>query len=157
MKFDIVEKIKSIKWDNRVSRPGLLQSKVIIEEAEIMPVYLTKTVSVKYDNQMWVKDHCLYDEVVTKSFIKKFDEAFEQDKDWPVHIIKNFDLFAEEKDELVKDLLKVKIIDSKEFGKNSISLFTRYRNLLHLIQKYYVIAVPLTSYCESQLKILGVH
>lgn len=148
----IVRKIKSIQWDNRVNRPGFLQSKVIVGEAEVTPVVLTKNISLKYDNQMWVKDHCLYDEVVTKSFEKQFLKAFEEDKNWPVRVIEKFNLLTEEKTELVKKLLNVKATDSKNSRKDTIPLFRAYRNLLHSIQKYYVIAVPLTNYCEERLK-----
>src|SRR3989344_5962869 len=123
MKFDIVEKIKSNKWDNRVSRPGFLQSKVIIEEAEIIPVALTEKVSVKYDNQMWVKEHCLYDQVATESFPLQFYKAFADDKKWPLYIIKKFDQFEDEKKQLVKKLSNVEFTEAKNFKANILYLF----------------------------------
>lgn len=147
----IVKKIKETKWDNRVSRPGFLQSKVIIEEAEILPIKLTNGVTLKYENQMWVMNHCLYDEFVTQTFVNKFDQAFSEDKNWPLVIIREFEELSVKKDELVGKLLGFGANKSK-FNKDEIvSLFGDYRDLLMSIQKYYVVAVPLTSYCENKL------
>ena len=151
MEKEIVKKIKEIKWDNRVSRPGFLQSKVIIEEAEILPIKLTKGVTLKYDNQMWVMNHCLYDELATQTFSNKFDQAFSEDKNWPLIIIKEFEGLSGQKDQLVERLLSIGINTSKFTKDEIISIFGDYRDLLMAIQKYYVIAVPLTSYCENKL------
>ena len=147
----IVKKIKETKWDNRVSRPGFLQSKVIIEEAEVMPIKLTEGVTLKYENQMWVMNHCLYDELTTQAFVIKFDQAFSEDKNWPLLIIKEFEELSGKKDELVEKLLSVGTSKSKLIKDEIISLFGDYRDLLMSIQKYYVIAVPLASYCENKL------
>ena len=62
------QKIKSFKWELRVTRSGFLQSKGIINEAEIQEIKLTKSVNIKYDNIFWVQDFNLYDDEKTKSF-----------------------------------------------------------------------------------------
>ena len=152
----MVKKIKDVKWDNRVSRPGFLQSKLIIEDAEVMPIKLTEGVTLQYENQMWVMNHCLYDELATLEFEKKFDQAFSENKDWPLAIIKEFEVLSVKKDELVGKLLDIEVNKSKQNKDEIISLFGNYRDLLMSIQKYYVITVPLTAYCENKLTQDGV-
>jgi len=147
---ELVKKIKGIKWDNRVSRPGFLQSKGIIDEAHILPIKLTEGVTLKYENYMWVINHCLYDELATEAFKKQFERAFSQDKSWPLAVIQEFDELSVKKDDLVIRLFRVE--EAYKLGKDKIlSLFSDYRHLLMAIQKYYSIAVPLTNYCESRL------
>ncbi len=124
-----------------MTRVGFLQSKGICNEAEVQEIRLTPNVSVKYDNIFWVKDINLYDDKVTKLFVEKFREAFEEDKDWALKIF----------DEFEQIVLEVKDFIGKINDMDKIKAFKMYVKLLKAVQKYYVIAVPLTDYCEKQL------
>jgi len=149
MNRNIAEKIKSIKWDNRVARPGFLQSKQSILEAEIQPIKLTPNIAVKYDHIFWINDFNLYDEEVSNSFAIKFEEAFQENSKWPLKIVSFFNKIKSDIENL-DDILQKTDWDSK--GKEEkISVFKKYIKLLEDVQKYYVIAVPLTTYCEKKI------
>lgn len=141
--------IKKIKWELRVTRSGFLQSKGIINEAETQEIKLTKNVNVKYDNIFWVQDFNLYDDEKTKSFYKKFDEAFNENKDWPLGIADYLDKKSLELDVFLR---KIETINwNEKISKDKINYFLEYVNFLKSIQKYYAIAVPLTNYSERLL------
>lgn len=142
--------IKSVKWELRVTRPGLFQPRQIINEAETIPVPLTKNIVAKYDNVGWVGDMNLYDDTATKSFAKLFEKAFEEQKDWPLSIMHFFDEIEPKVNQLIELLQKTDW--NKKTKEEKINTFLEYVRLLKEIQKYYTIAVPLTRYCEEQLK-----
>ncbi|MFH0971783.1 MAG: PEP-utilizing enzyme [Candidatus Micrarchaeota archaeon] len=149
----IMAGIKSIKWDNRVQRPGYLQPKAIINEAEVQRVDLTPKICVRAKNIFWVKESNLYDDGQVAAFPKIFGEAFNEDPGWPLKIILKFDHFTREKDDFLSMMRK----DQKKLPlKQKIRNFEIYLNLLKKIQRYYIIAVPLTNYCEKALKNAGV-
>ena len=81
-----MDDIKEFKWENRVFRTGFLQSKLIVCEATTNVIKLSDSVSVNYENMFWVKDINLYDDERTKGFVKDFDLAFQEDKEWPKKI-----------------------------------------------------------------------
>ncbi|MFT4304709.1 MAG: PEP-utilizing enzyme [Candidatus Woesearchaeota archaeon] len=146
----IVEKIKSMEWDNRVKRFGFLQPKGIINEAETIPLEITKGIILKYDNIFWVMDYNLYDCKKTKEFPSIFEKAKKKKKGWPLHIIDHFDNILPKLYDFIEKLKKTEWKDSSIDIK--IEAFLEYVNLLFAIQKYYQIAVPLTNYSEEKLK-----
>ncbi|MFC1649000.1 PEP-utilizing enzyme [Nanoarchaeota archaeon] len=148
--MDVTSRIKNHNWDNRVARTGFLQSKTICNNAEILPVQLTPNVTVKYNHIFWIHDYNLYDEDATLEFFNDFKRAFEEDKDWPLKIIAFFDKIKPKVDSFVQGLRNTDW-DSVE-KKEKLQAFNEYVELLEAIQKHYVIAVPLTRYCEMQLK-----
>ncbi len=145
----IEKEIKSMRWDNRVQRTGFLQSKVIVNEAEMQTVYLTPKVKVKSNNIFWIKESNLYDQDFMDKLPIYFEKAFSQDKNWPVKIVDNFNDLSARKDKLVKRLNKNwRFVPNKE----KISAFKDYVQLLKDTQKHYIFAAPLTDYCEKQIK-----
>ena len=142
--MNTIEKIKSIRWDNRVKRFGFLQSKGIANEAEVTPITLTEGIEIKYDNVFWVQDFNLYDEEKTQEFSISFREAFEKDKDWPLRIIEHFDIILPKLEEFIQKL-------KNKNWEDKLTTFIEYVNFLLVIQKYYVVAVPLTNFCESKV------
>lgn len=143
--MNITNQIKAINWDKRVTRTGFIQSKHICSEACIIPLQLTTSVTAKYDNQIWVTDLALYDEDATSSFFELFDKAFLENPNWPV-------VHAQNLEKQKKELDKFRLAK-----KDPIKTFNDYVQLLHAIQKYYVIAVPLTNYCEKRLREQGIN
>lgn len=145
----IIKKIKSYNWDNKVQRPGFLQSKEIIIDAETHPIVISKNVRIKCDNQLWVKDFNLYEIGMWDSMSDKFTKAFQDDKKWPYKIFSKFKTYTKSKNNFIKeisgDLSKLSINQKK-------ALFEKYIKLLKQIQQYYIIATPLTDYCEGELK-----
>ncbi len=146
---DEANRIKEIIWENRVTRAGFLQSKDIINQAETTLINLTDTIYIKYDNVFWVKDFCLYDDIATKSFPESFKKAFEEKPDWPLKVIEYFNSIEPKVKNLVKKLESINwdAIAKKE----KTSAFVEYVETLKSFQKYYVLAVPLTGYCEGIL------
>ncbi len=142
----LTKEIKEFRWENRVYRTGFLQSKDICNEAEIIPIKLTKNYFVKYQNIFWIQDYNLYDENATKSFVKVFNKAFKENKSWPLSLFYELERTGKKVNNFITKLKKNK-------NKTSLILFREYVELLHAVQKYYVIAVPLVSYCEKALKI----
>ncbi|OGF21282.1 hypothetical protein A2Y83_05000 [Candidatus Falkowbacteria bacterium RBG_13_39_14] len=147
---EIIKEIKKKLWENRVQRTGFLQSKAIINIAETQPVYLTPEIRIKCRNILWVKESNLYDEKLMESLPKKFELAFKKNKKWPSRIIKEIDKYTKEKDAFIQEMRNAnwlgKIIQQKQV------YLEKYIDLLIKIQKYYIIAVPLTDYCEFELK-----
>jgi phosphoenolpyruvate synthase/pyruvate phosphate dikinase len=76
--------------------------------------------------------------------------AFEEDKKWPLKIISFLDQQTKKIDKLNKKMQKT--VWSKKKKEEKIASLLEYVNLLKSVQKYYTIAVPLTSYCEKELK-----
>lgn len=147
--MDIVKSIKSKQWDNRVKRSGFLQSQAIVCEALAQKTELTKGLSIKYDNNIWVKDICLYDEGKLKYFESQFTKAFQKNKYWPDKIIK---FFHAVKPKVKKFLLKLERTDwADRPEKEVVKTFQEYVDLLYQVQQYYCLAVPLTNYIEKKL------
>ncbi len=144
---DLVQKIKDHPWDNRVKRSGYLQSKFICAEAIAIPLELTKGIVAHYSSKIWVQDFALYDLVATNSIPVLFGQVFGVDPDWPVKIIDDLDNIVPRKDLFVA--ASVNPIKDREVASK---IFAEYADILHQIQKYYVVAVPLTNYCENFLK-----
>ncbi len=148
---EIIQKIKSRNWDNRVQRPGFFQSKQIVVEAKSHRLHLTKSASVLDSDNIWIKNSAAYNQdVADELFSTIFPLAFNEDKDWPVKIVEELDNFTGEKDVFVS---KMKDTDwSKESEETKTLYLKKYVNLLFDIQKYYAFAVPLTNYCEKIIK-----
>jgi len=147
--MDIVRSIKLKRWDNRVKRSGFLQSQAIVCEALSQKTELVKGVSIKYDNNIWVKDICLYDDGKLKYFESQFTRAFQKNKCWPDKIIKFFDVI---KPRIKKFLLKLKETNwAKQSGREVVKTFQEYIDLLYQVQRYYCLSVPLTNYIENKL------
>jgi phosphohistidine swiveling domain-containing protein len=147
--MDNAQRIKNIAWELRVTRPGLFQPRGITNEAEIMPVQLTRNITAKYDHVGWVGDMNLYDDIATKSFANLFTKAFKEDRNWPLKIIDFFDKITPKVNQLIQALQETDW--DKQAKKEKINSFLEYVQILKEIQKYYTIAVPLTRYCEKQL------
>lgn len=152
MKYkDIKNQIRLIDWDNRVQRPGFLQSKLIVSEAVCQKVYLTRKVYIHDKNNIWINSSALYDQNIYNISVKTlFPNAFKENKKWPINI---FNLLQKNSLRSEKLILVLKNTDwSKESTKNKLHYFKLYAQSLRDIQKYYCLAVPLTDYCENQLK-----
>jgi len=147
--MDIVKSIKSKHWDNRVKRSGYLQSQAIVCEALSQRTELVRGISIKYDNNIWVKDICLYDDGKLKYFEKQFAKAFQKNKNWPHKIIKFFDAV---KPRIKKFLLKLEKTNwADQPVKEVIKTLQEYVDVLYQVQRYYCLAVPLTNYVEKKL------
>ena len=85
-----IEQIKLINWYPHVERRGFLQSKDICNEAEIQPIKISRSVTLKYNNIFWMQDLNVYSDEEMESFIPKFKKAFKEDDNWPVKIINKF-------------------------------------------------------------------
>ncbi len=144
---EVVEKIKDIEWDNRVKRPGFLQPKGIVSEGEGLPINLTPNVTVRYKNIGWIQDYNLYHEKTNQDITIDVKKAFIEDSDWPLGVIKFFDGVKPKVDDFI-----IKLQQGGWNKEEKIKIFLEYVHLLKNIQKYYAIAVPLTNYCEEQLK-----
>jgi len=147
----IFKKIKKKRLENRVSRPGFFQSKQIATEAVNRSLVLTKSVVAPGSNIFWVNDLNAYDVDHTESLFKNFfPKAFKYDKSWTLKVLKIF----EEKVNLKYDLIK--LLSSNKWSKSGteqkIDALEQYVDFLLGVQNYYVIAVPLTNYCENVLK-----
>jgi len=145
-----MDEIKEFSWEHRVRRTGFLQSKGIVNEAEVIRLPLTPSISAKYDNVFWVQDLNLYDDAQTKFFSSLFKDAFEEEKRWPMRIIAFFDDIAPKVEELIKIMKQTTWKEVSPEHKQSSLI--EYVGLLKSIQNYYVIAVPLTNYCEKILE-----
>ncbi|MEK7574897.1 MAG: PEP-utilizing enzyme [Patescibacteria group bacterium] len=148
---EIVKKIKSKNWDNRVQRPGFFQSKQIVVEALTQKTEIAPSVFVHDTNSVWVKNSGLYDQDYTdKLFSNIFPEAFSKDKYWPLSIIDKLDKASERKDLFVTSMSE---LDYSEIGvTEKVRYIKTYVRLLCDIQRYYCFAVPLTNYCETFLR-----
>jgi phosphohistidine swiveling domain-containing protein len=150
---DIVSLIKSIKWDDRVCRTGFLQSKAICNEAQIQKIEIVKEVFATYDNIFWIQDYCLYDEKRTEEFSLEFAKAFDIDKKWPVLQFENIQSASKEVLLFVTELKNLDL-NGKSL-KELLVYFEKYVESLKKFQKYYILAVPLTNFCEEKLKEFG--
>ena len=153
MENDIVSLIKSIKWDDRVCRTGFLQSKAICNEAQIQKIEIVKEVFATYDNIFWIQDYCLYDEKRTEEFSLEFAKAFDIDKKWPVLQFENIQSASKEVLLFVTELKNLDL-NGKSL-KELLVYFEKYVESLKKFQKYYILAVPLTNFCEEKLKEFG--
>ncbi len=141
---ELTKKLKDAEWDHRVFRQGFLQSKHICNEVELARLELTKKISAQYQSVIWIKDRNLFDEASNEKFELLFKQAFTENKDWSLIKFEELKKISQQVDKLVKKL--------KEYKKTeTIKLFSEYVELLKSIQKYYVIAAPLTNYCEKEL------
>lgn len=148
---DIIKKIYARRWDNRVQRPGFLQSKLIVTEAINQKIQLTKKISVHDANNIWIKTSALYDQDFYDNLLNKiFPAAFKEDKRWPLIIFDALDKATEEARELIKAMNERNW--SSATTKDKIVCSQKYVQIQYDIQKYYTIAVPLTNYCESVLR-----
>lgn len=148
-----VQKIKAHEWDNRVQRPGFLLPKSIINWAEVQPFQLTTSVTLTYDNVCWVNTSNLYDGKRTREFIPLLQKAFAEDKNFPLELVERLDRISNDV-RLFIEKLKQQSADASfdELG----PLFSEYIRLLYRVQHFYVVAVPLTNYCESVLEEQGI-
>jgi phosphohistidine swiveling domain-containing protein len=147
--MDIVKSIKLKQWDNRVKRSGFLQSQAIVCEALSQKTELIKGISIKYDNNIWIKDICLYDDSKLKYFESQFTKAFQKDKNWPDKIVKFFDVIKPKTKKFISKLENTNWTNQPE--KEVVKTFQEYINLLYQVQRYYCLAVPLTNYAEKKL------
>ncbi|OGE87796.1 MAG: hypothetical protein A3J07_03735 [Candidatus Doudnabacteria bacterium RIFCSPLOWO2_02_FULL_49_13] len=138
-------------WDLRVKRPGYLQSRAIVSQAELQPLNISRSVVLKYNSIFWVNDANLYDNAATKNFYDKFIAAFKQDKKWPLKLVQQIDKAAGEAHSFCK-YLKHKNW-SQATVTEKLTTLKKYKTLLLRIQKYYIVAVPLTNYCEKELQL----
>lgn len=146
---EIFKNITSLHWENRVQRPGFLQSKAIINEAETQKISITPKVSIKSKNIFWIKDSNLYDQKLMSRMPDFFIAAFKEDKDWPLKIIKSLAKATKEKNAFIKKMITTEW--ENESMEEKIAYFKKYVSLLIKIEKFYIIAVPLTDYCEYEL------
>ncbi len=143
----IIDEIKNKKWGNDLVRSGFFQSKYIAIGAIMLPVELTKGVVAKMDGYIWVNNFIAYSKNSLDFLPVCFKDAFDVESKWPLSILKEIDILAGKQKSLLKKMGKeIKGISSAK------NLFDDYVNLLQEIMKYYVIAVPLTDYCEDELK-----
>lgn len=148
---EIIEKIKSRNWENRVQRPGFFQAKQIVCEALGQKTQLTKHIVISDKNSFWVNNSAIYDQDFTDNLNSKiFPEAFKEDPFWPIQQFENIEQSAKKKEEFVKTSNEV---DWGKADKNvRIFWLNQYVEILLEIQKYYAFTVPLTNYCEKILK-----
>jgi phosphohistidine swiveling domain-containing protein len=143
----IIDEIKNKKWGNDLIRSGFFQSKYIATGAIMLPFELTKGVVAKMNGYIWVNNFIAYSKNSLDFLPLCFEEAFDVESKWPVSILKEIDILASKQKSLLKKMSReIKGISSAK------NLFDDYVNLLQEIMKYYVIAVPLTDYCEDELK-----
>lgn len=142
---EIIKKIKAREWDICVTRPGYLQSKLIVLRAETVPLKITPKVVVGIKDDLWVMDANIYSVQRRKFAFGCFKKAFEEDKNWPLEIYKKF-----KRDEKEASLFIGKIKNSRKI--NKASSLKEYNNNLLKIQSYYAIAEVLADYCEDELR-----
>ncbi len=149
---DIEKSIYSKNWDNRVQRPGFLQSKLIVTEAINQKVFLTKNIFIHDKNNIWVNTSALYDLNSYNTLITKlFPMAFKENKNWPLQIYDDLKKTSQKTVKLIKIFQNTNWV--KINLKEKLKYLNSYAQVLYDIQKYYSIAVPLTNYCEEQLKV----
>jgi phosphoenolpyruvate synthase/pyruvate phosphate dikinase len=152
--MELMQKIKSKNLENRVQRPGFFQSKQIACEAVHEAIQLTEGVTAIGSNIFWVTNSNAYDEDHTHLLEKEiFPKAFKENKKWAERIVETLEKSAEESKVFI-DALSITDWSNKNY-KEKIQTIKEYVDLLINIQKYYVIAVPLTNYCERVLKEKG--
>jgi len=148
---EIVERIKRTNWDVRVQRPGFLQTKALVIEGEAKIVHLTDTHSIQQKNALWANSARPYDQGTVDELLKDvFGPAFAYDPKWPEAVVAKFADFTQRKDALVETAQSTKWEAAPL--KEKQAFFEAYRTLVQDITQYYVIAVPLTSYCEKELE-----
>lgn len=148
---DLIKKIRAIKWDLRVKRPGFLQSKYIVSAALTRVVDLTPSVSVYDNNNIWVNAMNLYtQEIIDQLVYEKIPKAFEENKNWPLDIFQQLKQAEARKNDFV--MLSENMDWSNAMVQDKNKYFNIYIDLLTSIQKYYVFTVPLASYCEKELQ-----
>ena len=138
----MLKKLKALDWDRRVTRQGHLQPKAILCESIILPIKLTNNITIKNNNSAWIHNLNIYE---NNNYKKEFKDAFKENKDFPLDLISLFNNLTIKKNTLIKKL-----------STHSIQNFLEYSELLKQIQKFYVIAVPLTNFCEKELKLLNI-
>jgi phosphohistidine swiveling domain-containing protein len=136
--MQMLQKLKSISWDKRVTRAGFLQPKAILCEGVILPINLTKNVQIKSNHSAWIHNLNIYED---NNYETEFKAAFAEDKLWTLQLISVFDNLTNQKNNLIQNL-----------SNHTLQNFLAYAELLKQIQKFYVIAVPLTNFCEKELK-----
>lgn len=148
---NITQKIKSKNWDNRVQRPGFLQSKQIVAKAVCREIALVDNVFIFNKSNIWVENSALYDTDFTDYlFTDAFPKAFDKDKYWTKEIFNQLEKSAKDLDVLCFEL---KETNWNNVNKDQKLIFLKkYVDVLIDIQKYYAFAVPLTNYCERIIK-----
>lgn len=148
---DITKRIKDKHWDLRVRRPGFLQSKHIVSEALTQPIKITSTITIHEHSNIWVGNINLYNQDLVDNLLSKtFAFAFTEDPQWPLAILKQLKDVSKEKDNFIQSISKIKWASISVEEK--IEYLVAYVKILFKIQKYYAFAVPLTNWCEQQLK-----
>ncbi|MFA5926127.1 MAG: PEP-utilizing enzyme [Parcubacteria group bacterium] len=140
-----IKTIKSKKWETYVSRPGYLQSKQIVLEAETAPVKITPEIVIKIKDDLWVKDINMLSNRRRADAFKCFDDAFKENENWALEIYNKF-----KQEEKEAGLFIEKIKNPRKI--NRLEAFGGYRDNLLKIQKYYAIAEVLADFCENGLK-----
>lgn len=153
--MSIAEIIKIKDWDNRVKRPGFLLPKMIINEAEVLPITILNKLTIQTHNILWVGEMNLYDKVTMAEADEVFAKAFKVQSDWPKNILQIFTYLTAEKNLWIERITKIDWNGSSSH--DLLQVYTEYRKLLCAIQKYYIIAVPLTNYCTQELSKEGIN
>lgn len=141
----IIGIIKSKKWDICVSRPGFLQSKKIVLEAETSSIKITPNIIIKIKDDLWVDDINIISKERRKNAFNNFSRAFKEKEDWALKIYKSFRENEKEAGLLIKKIKNPQKI-------NRLEAYERYRDNLLKIQKYYAVAEVLADYCETKLR-----
>jgi phosphohistidine swiveling domain-containing protein len=149
--IEIVEKIKSGNWDNRVQRPGFLQSKHIVALALNQEIFFTRSVSVSQKSNFWVRSSAIYDQDVTDKLVAEiFPKAFKSEPFWAIGVCNELEKSIKK----AKDLILV--LGQTDWSKASVDEKNKnlkeYVDVLLEIQKYYAFAVPLTNFCEKVIR-----
>lgn len=144
----LIRRIKGKKWDARVQRPGYLQPKAILCDAEVRPLTITSGITIKSENSIWVRDSKLYDDGLAEEMWGKFELAFKRNKRWFAPWVSRFDSLALEVVSFERSM-------ERSWGQATLAekgeYFGKYAELLMRVQKYYSVAVPLAGYCEAML------
>jgi phosphohistidine swiveling domain-containing protein len=144
-KSEAVKIIKSKNWEVCVSRPGFLQSKKIVLEAETTPLKIASGITIKIKNDLWIDNTNIFLKQRRSDSYRDFEHAFRKEKKWPRKIYEKF-----KQDETEVSLFIDKLKASKQIDK--MAAFIKYKECLVTIQKYYSIAEMLADYCEKELQ-----
>ena len=144
----LIDSIRNTDWEVEVRRPGFIQSKLIVLEAEALPLKITPNVTLGYDTLLWINEANLYRNGRLDRYPTLFTQAFAENPNWPLDIIRESDA----------DSVQVRACVSalNESWQNSnapqkIDAFLNYVASLKAIQRFYVVASHISNYCEREL------
>ncbi len=144
----IVEDIKSVNWVILVQRPGFLQAKMIIQEAETTPIVITPGITIALDNLLWVKESDIFDKDQLKIFDGYFEKAFIKNPLWPIAIADQFDEAVSSAKKFCQSIQNNSVPNGLE---DKMVLFKQYEQHLIGVQRFYVLADSLPDYAEAKL------